>query len=220
MGVQGPPPVLCRGPSCGRGDGHRRRLAVEGTPPGSRDVLWAPGKVPVGRVSRVPGGTLWQLGGAAQTTAARCTAGQGLPGPLHWAWWAHRQGASAPPALGEGLRVGAQCLLPLLQTPASRGSRPPPRVPATGWLSEPPPHPAHLNRGPHPHLQELALPYFPTDDSGVGRDEARAAGQAEWRGPTQASCERGFSTLCLSVDRAQPGLSGPPGGPDPVQQCS
>ena len=135
VGVQGPRPVLSRGPSWGHGGGYRRCLTVEGVPPGGQDILRAPGKAPVGRVSRRP---------RRYTPAA-----QGLPGPLHRAWWAHCQGASAPLALREGLRVVAQCPL--------RGSQAPPLVPATGWLlSEPPPNPAHLNRAtPTPACMNL-----------------------------------------------------------------
>lgn len=60
VGVQGPPPVLRRGPSWGHGGGYRRCLTVEGAPPGGQDILQAPGKAPVGRVSHIPGGTLQQ----------------------------------------------------------------------------------------------------------------------------------------------------------------
>lgn len=183
VGVQGPRPVLSRGPSWGHGGGYRRCLTVEGAPPGGQDILRAPGKAPVGRVSRRP---------RRYTPAA-----QGLPGPLHRAWWAHCQGASAPLALREGLRVVAQCPL--------RGSQAPPLVPATGWLlSEPPPNPAHLNRAtPTPACKDSPCLTFPLMTQGLAGRRPGKPGKQIGKGPTQASCKQGFSTPCLSVGCGQ-----------------
>lgn len=150
-----------------------------------------------GRASRGPGhppGTREGSSREGEPHLRRYTpAAQGLPGPLHRAWWAHCQGASAPPALREGPRVVAQCPL--------RGSQAPPPVPATGWLlSEPPPNPTHLNRAtPTPACKDSPCLTFPLMTQGLAGRRPGRPGKQIGKGPTQASCKQGFSTPCLSV---------------------